>query len=362
MAFQIWSWIFIIQILLVRPGYAYASHYESLTRRALGNIFVRGLESESEITTKNTFIALAITASVVLVVGLLGLFIVIQRSRHQVKVPEPESGVVDVKPSWWMVEGKNEKMDWWRLSHRFEPAAVPAVAAAQPVDGGRIARLKAAIQRQAGKDQHPIIPMHRNNSPSPTDSLGLPMQISPDIQPKYPDSLERQYRAPIYPVQSPPQVPLIYVGERPVKGSPTSPPRAIVTSGQRATVARAGARSGAPRSPAGRRRDWVHRHSFRNPFLPLKDSDAPLKISAPVPLPYIDTTNPKLTYGPSLLRPRPAPTPAGESYRPPVPPKLRKLAPPAPLNLENRQPLSAARVRVGLPASPRPSRTVNTAF
>jgi len=360
MAFQLWSWIFIIQIMLVRPGYAHVGHYQGLTRRALVRVFARSL-SESEITAKNTFTALAITLSIVLVVGIVGLFLVIRRSRRQVKVPEPESGVVDAKPSWWMVEGKNEKMDWWRLSHRFEPAAVPAIDPTKPVEGGRIARLKAAIQRQAGKNAQaqPIIPMYRNNSPSPTESLGLPMQSVPDVQPKYPDSLERGYRAPIYPVQSPPQ---IYIGERPLKRSPTSPPRAIVTGGQRATLARAGARSGAPRSPAGRRRDLSKRHSFRNPFLPLKVSDAPLKISDPMPLPYIDTTNPKLAYGPSLLRPRVAPTPPGESYKPPVPPKLRKLAPPAPLNLDNRQPLSAARIRVGLPASPRPSRALNTAF
>jgi len=358
MAFQIWSWIFIIQIMLVQPGYAHVGHYKSLTRRALVRVFARSL-TEAEITAKNTFTALAITLSVVLVVGLVGLFLVIQRSRRQVKVPEPESGVVDAKPSWWMVEGKNEKMDWWRLSHRLEPAAVPAVDPTQPVDGGRIARLKAAIQRQAGKKAQPIIPMYRTNSPSPTASLGLPMQADPDVQPKYPDSLERGYRAPIYFVQSSPQVPQIYVGERPLKRSPTSPPRAIVTGGQRATLARAGARSGAPRSPAGRRRDLLHRHSFRNPFLPLKVPEIPLKISEPVPLPHVDT---KLTYGKSLLNPRAAPTPPGDSYRPPVPPKLRKLGPPAPLNLDSRQPHSAARIRIGLPASPRPTRALNSAF
>jgi len=374
MAIQFWSWIFIIQILLVRPGYATVGHnYEVLARRALGKVFTREL-TESEVTSKNTFTALAVTASVLLVVGLVGLFLVIWRSKTQTKVPEPESGVADVKaadarPSWWMVEGKNEKMDWWRLSHRLEPAEAPAIDTSKPVEGGRIARLKAAIQRQSGKTQQPIIPMYRSTTPSPTDTLGLPIQTNANIEPRYPESLERGYRAPIYPVESPPQIPLLYVGDRPLKRSPTSPPRALVTNGQRATLSRSGVRTGVPRSPAVRRKDWLHRHSFRHPFLPLKtpETTATLKISAPTPLAYIDTTNPKLTYAPSLTRPRAAPLPPSgprDSYGPPVPPKLRKPTPLTLLHLQdNHQPLSAARVRIGLPASPRPEfRSTNSAI
>ncbi|KAF8974632.1 hypothetical protein BDZ97DRAFT_1774635 [Flammula alnicola] len=368
MASQLWSWIFIIQFMLVRPGFAHVSHnYEVLTRRAFGKVFARSL-SKSE-TTRNTFVALAIAAGVVLLAGLLGLFLFIRRAKMQKKVSEPESGAVTGKPSWWMVEGKNEKMDWWRLSHRIEPAVGAGVEATKPIEGGRIARLKAAIQRQAGKGQQPLLPTHRSATPSPTDSLGLPMQTNPNIEPRYPDSLERGYRAPIYQVQSPPQIPALYIGDRPLKQSPTTPPRAIVTHGQRATLARCGARTGAPRSPAGRR--WLNRHSFRHPFLPLKDSDAPLpKISAPVPITHIDPTNPKLNYAPSLSKPRAAPTPPEGprgSLIPPVPVKARKFPPPAPLNLQNsQQPLSAARVsaarvRVGLPASPRPPRNINSA-
>ncbi|KAF9485428.1 hypothetical protein BDN70DRAFT_917078 [Pholiota conissans] len=358
MAIQFWSWIFIIQTMLVRPGYASVGHnYEALARRALGKVFIRDDLTETEVTSRNTFTALAITASILLIVGLVGLFLVIQRSKKQAKVSEPESQVAatDAKPSWWMVEGKSEKMDWWRLSHRFDSTEVPAVDTSKPIEGGRIARLKAAIQKQSAKKQKPIIPMYRSNTPSPTDSLGLPMQTNANIEPKYPEALERGFRAPIYP----PRIPPLVFGDKPTKPSPTTPPRALLTSGQRATLSR-GARSGAPRSPAVKRRDWLQRHS-RHPFLPLKASDAQLKISSPTPLAYIDTANPKLTYAPSLERPRAAPLPPTgprDSYRPPVPPKARKLYPPTPLNLlalqDNRQPLSAARVRMGLPASPRP--------
>jgi len=360
MALQIWSWIFIVLIMLVQPGYAYVGHNGGLARRALENIFLRDL-SESQIKTKNIYIALAITASVVLLVGLLGLFIAIQRSTRQVKVAEPESGMVAPRPSWWMVEGKDEKMDWWRLSHRLETASIQT--AADPVEGGRIARLKAALQRQATKKQGPIIPMHHSNSPSPTGSLGLPIQPIPEVPPQRHDDLERGYRAPIYSVESPPQVPLIYVGSKPLKRSPASPPRAIVTVGHRGTIVRAGGRSGPPRSPAGRRRDWAQRHSFRNPFLPLKTPVSPLKISAPITLPYVDPTNPKLTYGSGLLTPRAAPSPPAESFDgPPVLSKIRRVMPPAPLNLDNRSPLSAARLRIGFPSPVRPFHFPSNAF
>lgn len=358
MAIQIWSWIFIVLTMLVQPGYAYVGHNGGLARRALENIFLRDL-SESQIKTKNIYIALAITGSVVLVVGLLGLFIAIQRSTHREKVTEPELGIVEPRPSWWMVEGKDEKMDWWRLSHRVETATIQA----DPAEGGRIARLKAALQRQASKKQGPIIPMHHTNSPSPTGSLGLPMQSIPEVSPQRQDDLERGFKAPIYPVESPPQVPLIYVGSKPLKRSPASPPRAIVTVGHRGTIARTGGRTGVPRSPAGRRRDWAQRNSFRNPFLPLKTPVSPMKISAPITLPYIDPTNPKLTYGSGLLTPRAAPSPPVEPFNgPPVLPKIRRVMPPAPLNLDSRPPLSAARLRIGFPSPLHPTHSPSNAF
>jgi len=285
-----------------------------------------------------------------------------------VKVPEPESGVAAAKPHWWMVEGKSEKMDWWRLSH---PLSGPPGVESPKSDSGRsrIERLKDALKIQKKGRNQPILPTHRPLALSPTDSLNLPLQTDPDIRHRYPDSLERGYRAPIYPVQSPPQIPTVtmtmYDGNKPFKRSPSIPPRAIVTQGQRTTTSRSLSRTGAPRSPAGRR--WLSRHSFRHPFLPLKDSDAPLpKISAPTPA-TIDPSNPKLNYAVSIKQPRAAPTPLGgprDSAMPSMPPKgIRKPFVPAPLLLEDpfggqkfRAGLPASPLRMGLPASPRPHR------
>jgi len=348
MAFQLWSWIFIFQTLLIRPGYAHAGHnYEAIAGRALESvIFMRGLTKAQK--TRNTFIALAIAASVVLVAGIVGLFILYRRQKA--KIPEPESGVATEKPHWWMVEAKNEKMDWWRLSHRMSP-----VSESPKSESGRsrIERLKDALNIQRkGKKQDPLLPVHRKIAPSPTDTLDLPMQTNPNIQPRYPQSLERGYRAPIYPVQSPPRI--LVIPAVPLKQAPTVPPRAIVTQGQRTTLSRSLARHGAPRSPAGRR--WMSRNSFRHPFLPLKDSDASLlKISAPMPA-TIDPSNPKLNYAITIRHPRRAPTPPGgprdTAGAPAVPTKvgIRKALPP--LHLE--EPFGGR--KFGLPTSPRPPR------
>jgi hypothetical protein len=327
--------------------------------------FSRGLSAEER--SRNTFTALAIAAGVVLLVLLFGLFIVIRRQKQQ-KVPELEAAVADAKPSWWMVDGKNEKIDWWRLSHRMEPAIPPVEF--QPErrpsgDQSRIERLKAALQIQKkGSKSESILPTHRKMTNSPTETIILPLQTNPNIEPKCPDVLERGYQVPIYPAQSPPQITTTLYGSdnKPLQPTPSIPPQAIVTQGQRTTLSRSGARSGAPRSPAShRRRDWLSRNSFRHPFLPVKVPDAPLvsKISAPVPI-AIDTTHPKLGYALSLSRPRAAPSPPGSprsTFRPLVPPKLtRKSPPPAPLELRGEALLTGRKVRFGLPSSPRPSR------
>lgn len=369
MAIQYWSWIFIFQIMLARPGYAHVSHsYEVLAGRALEKVFVyvylhcnpisllknfpsRNLSKAEK--SRNTYIALAIAGSVVLVAGAIGLLLLYLRQRE--KVSEPESAIP--KPHWWMVDSKNEKGDWkWKLGSTF---STPSQTDSDPDKGSRIERLRNAlnIPRKNAKSQS-----RRPSEPSPV----LPLQTDPNIQPRYPDSLERGYNAPVYHAQSTPQIPSVtmtlYDVNNPPKRTPSIPPRAIVTEGQRGTVARSASRSGVPRSPGSRR--GLKRHSFRHPFLPLKDSDAPLKISGPTPVP-LDLSNPKLGYSTSLNGPRTAPVgPDGSrsSSRPLIPepskPGMRK--PPA-LRLLGEE-NSERKVRFGLPSSPRPMRAASPAM
>jgi hypothetical protein len=358
MASLFWSWIFIIQLFLVRPGFARVSgSYEVLAQRALENVFIRGLSKAEK--TRNTYMALAIAGGVVLIAGFVGLYLLYRRQRQ--KVPEPESGAID-KPHWFMVDGKNDKMDWWKLSNKVQEKAK---LDAELPEGSRIERLKAALNMRPGKKQQPLLPIHRDTKSSPTESIALPMQTDPEMQHRYPDVLERGYRAPIYPVQSPPQVPALtrtmYDGDK--AGHPRSPPKALVTQGLTRSIGRSVDRR-LPRSPAGRRKSWLTRgNQFRHPFLPLKDSDAPLPtISAPVPI-TVDPSNPKLNYSVSIGKPRAAPVPP-PLLVPPVPPKGGARRPPAPLQLApgSADIASARHVRFGLPTSPRPARNQSPAI
>jgi len=333
MAIYFWSWIFIFQTLFIRLGYAHVSQsYEVLAGRAVERVFIRGLtKAEKE---RNTFIGLAIAGSVVLVAGLVGLFALYLKQRE--KISELESGAVSTaKPHWRMVD---EKKSWWRLSGG---KSTHSPTTTSPTSGSRIERLREVLNIPRRDTKGPILPTTRPSVVSPAETIDLPLQTNPNIRPEYPESLERGYRAPIYPIQSPPRLPKIittvYDGGK--QRSPTVPPRALVTQGQRAALSRYGTRHNGSRSPANRR--W--RNSVRNPFLPLKDSDMPMNISAPIPI-SIDASNPKLNYSVTMSKPRTAPAPPQSQVRDLT--KAAGMRKPAPL------PLSAA--RVGLPGSPRP--------
>lgn len=336
MPFQIqrWSWIFIFHALLVQPSFARLSH-EVLARKVVDNLFQRGFSKEEK--TRNAYIAVAITAAVVLVVGIVGLFLFIRKKRQV--VPEPEAGA-DHKPSWWMVDGKSDMKDWWRLGAQATPPTEPLVS-----DGrSRTQRLKAALGLRV-PDQ-PILPTHRGTIKSPP----LPMQTVPTIQPIYPDSLERGRTRDQAP--SLPQIPVIAINltDQPLERKLSVPPRVLLThSSSRSTSER----RVLPRSPAaGRRRSRSLTQPVRNPFLPLRESDDPVSQFAAQ---KADVQDPQLNRSHSISRSHETPTPYS-ALQPSFP--GRKGPPPA-LQLKEpetpRTPRSGRKVHFGLPRSPRPS-------
>ncbi|KAH9482586.1 hypothetical protein JR316_0004686 [Psilocybe cubensis] len=346
MAIQFWSWIFIIQTLLFQTGCAQPTpnhNYGVLTSRALESVFIRGLTKAEK--ARNTYIALAIAASVVLIAGLTGLLVLHLRQKQTVAEPE-SAGIPAVKPHWWMVEGKNEKMlDWrWRLSHGV---STPGHIIHSSEGTSKIDRLRKALNiPRKTSDVQPILPMHRPQVASPTETLNLPMQTMDNIQPIYPAALERGYKD----VQ-PPQIPAVTIATYDVnkrsRRSPNVPPKAIVIQSGRSTLSRSLARSGAPRSPAGRR--WLQRNSFRHPFLPLKDYDV-TRVSTPAD-PQLGIGYGSKAHESRIVTLIPAGVPPS-SLNPPHQARapIRK---PAALRLLNDP---SRRVRVGLPSSPRPVR------
>jgi hypothetical protein len=311
------GWTFITLQFLVRCGYALV-----IPERANETVFVRDITIDQK--ARSTNIALAIAGGVVLLVLMIGILLLYLTQRSaSARIPDVEPGTVP-KPQWWMVEGKNEKMGWWKLGSGNDNSP-----AGELDNGSRIERLKAALQvRKAAKN---------GQIPSPV----LPLQTDPDTQHKYPDVLERGFRAPVYPFHSSPQIPSITRTMYDGSNHLNPPLPAIVTEGQRVTLSR----TGAPRSPAGRRRsrDRLSRQ-FRNPFLPLKDSDVTVpKISAPMPA-TIDPSNPKLQPALSLSLPH-SPQKVG----------VRRPAPLAPILFEPETPLASGPIsRLGIPVSPRP--------
>ena len=167
MPFQIrWSWISIFHSLLVQPSFARFSH-DILAMKVMDNLFsvcqwfVKGKET-------------------LLLQLRVGLFLFI-RKRRQVVV-EPEAGA-DSKPSWRMVDGKAEKKVWWGLGHNAQ--ASPPIEPLGHDGRSRTQRLKAALGLRV--PEQPIFLTHRSTIMSPP----RPMPTDKNLQPRYPDSLER---------------------------------------------------------------------------------------------------------------------------------------------------------------------------
>lgn len=289
MPFQIqiqrWSWIFIFQSLLVQPSFAHLSH-DILARKVMDNLFHRGLSKAEE--TRNAFIAVAITASIVLVVGCVGIFLFIWK-RRQV-VAEPEAGA-DHKSSWRMVDGKTERKDWWRLGRNTQVS--PPAEPLEPDGRSRTQRLKAALRLR--------VPDQRGTTMSPP----LPMQSDPDLQPGYPEYLERGGTQD--PAPSLPKIPSIavHLDDQHLERKARVPARAVLTHNSSRSISE---RRVFPRSPAvGRRRSRSLAQPIRNPFLPLRESEAPvsqfdvLKSSSParrnIQLKEPETTGRKVRFG-----------------------------------------------------------------
>jgi hypothetical protein len=116
-----WSWIFIFQLMLARPGFAapIKHSYEVLVRRAVSRVFIRDEYSVS--ATKSAIVlAVSISASVLLSACLLGLVFIFRRSKQK-EIVEPEGGALSQRPPWWAYESKNEKAGWW-ASPKLSPS------------------------------------------------------------------------------------------------------------------------------------------------------------------------------------------------------------------------------------------------
>ncbi|PPQ81790.1 hypothetical protein CVT24_005438 [Panaeolus cyanescens] len=353
MAYQYWSWFFTILFIFVQPAFGHKFSNVIISRSLIEHMVYPRETSKP----KTTFLAIAITASVVLVAGLIGLYILYRRQRVQVVDAEGRPGD---KPHWWMVDGANKQLKW------FKNADGGTAPTGEPDGRGRIDRLKEALQRQGSlslnKNPDSTIAAKHNKVISPV----LPIQTDPNLlhKPQYPDVLERGYQAPVYPIQSPPR-------SAENHDHPSIPPRALAPPQglTRSSSARtAERRTGAPRSPAGRRRSLLNRKDMlqqRNPFLPPDASFSSFSsLAVPSNDPYAEQPVSAPAHGPdhfqlnssyAALPPQAGLVPPANDGpssrtipRKPVPTPLQLDEPPTP-----GTPKTGRKIKFGLPTNPR---------
>ncbi|KAF9057285.1 hypothetical protein BJ165DRAFT_1520682 [Panaeolus papilionaceus] len=349
MASQYWSWFFTILFLFVQPAFGHKFSNVIISRSLIEHMVY-----PREVPKKTTFLAVAITASVILVSGLIGLYILYRRQR--VRVGDAEGRPGGDKPHWWMVEGANKQLKW------FKNADGGSAPTGEPDGRGRIDRLKEALQRQGSLTKN----SDSTNvaKPNAVISPDLPLQTDPNLlhKPQYPDVLERGYQAPVYPIQSPPQS---YENAGSIPQLNLAPPPQGLTRSSSARQAER--RTGAPRSPAGRRRSLLNRKDMvqqRNPFLPPDASFSSFSSLAVPGDPYADSPASAPAHGPDQfqLNQSYVPLPPQAGLAPPAnegpsPRNVVRKPVPTPLQLDEPTtpgtPKTGRKLKFGLPTNPR---------
>ena len=231
-----------------------------------------------------------------------------------------------------MVE--HEKAQWW--NHFQWQSLETGEPGSQLPAGSRVERIKAALNRKKGR---PVLPLDNGSKPLPNPPEIIVAPRPPSQQ--YPDIPKRVDKAPLHqPPQQPPTPTLRRTLYSRNKEQLRSPPKAILAPGLSRTLVRDDRR----RSPTVRRKSWLSRAALRHPFLPLKDTDAPL--SAP---PRTVGTDMSTIHSP--LRP----SAESRGARVSIKPALRR----PPLNLDRKssplRPIAESRSRLASPVPVKPA-------
>jgi len=170
--------------------------------------------------------------------------------------------------------------------------------------GGKFDRIRDVLGRRPRKPLENILPVYQVAlPPGSTDTIGRPPPAAPNHAPRYPSVLERGSNPKRRPTPPPLEgypdlssassvtdgVPSTDVGERPGRRKVQAPPKALMvpTPGRPLPgLAIASARSAGmrpPKSPS-RRRSWFAKHPFKHPFIPIRSIDTNLRFPPGSPL------------------------------------------------------------------------------
>ncbi|RDB23194.1 hypothetical protein Hypma_009616 [Hypsizygus marmoreus] len=291
MAFR-WSWIFILYSLLVRLGIATVPNNEDTgdgiqdrSEAFDSNAYLVVTNSDATMSKANVgAIVAAVIGGIALSFAVLGWCFI---SRKRKVAPHVEEGVRSprLRQEGWIPDLKSEFSpdENERSKRRFD-------------------RIRAAFGRPANKPPlENILPVFKVVlPPGSTDSVDRPPPAVPNHLPKYPSSLERGYSKRPHPPPPPlegypdlSRTPSMteslldaQPGDRASRRKVQVPPKVLlVPPPGRPLPGLASSRSAgrAPRSPS-RHRSWLSKHSFKHPFIPLRNGDATLKFPPGSPL------------------------------------------------------------------------------
>ncbi|KAF9452208.1 hypothetical protein P691DRAFT_805393 [Macrolepiota fuliginosa MF-IS2] len=351
MTTYLWSWFFILP-LLVRPGCAHHDSHNSDTHVPRSSSVIRNpARSLSPDNTKRNnavAIALGVTAGLLLLISLV-IFLLYLRKRKRT-VAQIEEGAIEEKPGteekpqWWHIDLQSAKgTTWWVLETKGggkEREGKNSADEDYPIKTktSHLDRLRYFLSRNNAERQNSDLPqntLQRPGFPPAPDApnrVARPLPTVPNSHPRYPSILDRPGNPSGFPPPSPFKNPnlartvlAVESREKTNRRRVQIPPKVLMVPNGR-LIANL---PGAPRSPSGhRRRSWLSRQAFKNPFLPLKESDAvlPPSVSAGLALRHQmansprprSNLNPPATSPPNASRmrvPRRVPAPIYEERR-----------------------------------------------
>lgn len=258
-------------------------------------------------------IALGVIAGIILLISLI-IFLLYLRKRKRA-MNQIEDGITEEKPQWWHIDLQSAKRtSWWVLEtkggekEREEKNSAddgyPLKSKTSHLDRLRYFLSRGSAQKQNSESVQNAFP--QSGFPPAQDTsnqVTRPLPAVPTSHPRYPSILDRPGNPPGFPPPSPFKNPnlartilAVESREKSNRRRVQIPPRALIVPNGRLIPNLPDRKAGTSRSPPGhRRRSWLSRQSFKNPFLPLKESDAvlPPSVSAGLALRQQLTNSPR---------------------------------------------------------------------
>ncbi|KAF5363395.1 hypothetical protein D9756_000819 [Leucocoprinus leucothites] len=293
-----WSWFFTFP-LLVLSSYAQNDDHNANTEASR---FVQHVARSLDSSRADNAVAigLGVTAGVILLVALLVFLLYLRkRKRAMNQIEDGVSEVAEEKPQWWHIDLQSAKgTTWWVLETKGggkeregKNSGEEYLIKPKTPHLDRLRRYFLSPKNAVKQDpelprdtfQHPAFPAPADQ----TNPIARPLPAIPNSHSRYPTILDRPGNPPGFPPPSPYKntnlartIRAVESREKLDRRRVQIPPKALAVPHGRPIPGLPERKAAVPKSPSGhRRRSWLSRQAFKNPFLPLKESDAVLPSS-----------------------------------------------------------------------------------